>query len=287
MAYVFIQLLNGLQYGLVLFLITAGLTLIFGMMGVLNLAHGSVYMVGAYLFYALFSLTGQFWFSLLLVVLVALSFGAILERTFFRFLYDRDHLYQIMLTFGLIVVLDEGRAILFGNNVLNVPIPPVLDFGVRLAGLIDYPFYRIFLMGICGALALLLYFVIGRTQVGRYIRAANSSMETAKLLGIDTGRMFTAIFAAGVALTALAGALMAPITTIYPGIGGGVIVVSFVIIVIGGAGSIKGALIAAIMVGMLETVGQVFAPEFAACAPYALMALVLWLRPTGIFSRTA
>jgi branched-chain amino acid transport system permease protein len=286
MAYLSIQLLNGLQYGLVLFLVAAGLTLIFGLMGVLNLAHGSFYMIGAYLFYTLFSATGQFWLSLLLVALVSLAIGAALERSFFRFLYHRDHLYQLLLTFGLIVVLGEARAILFGNSVLNVPIPAALDFGVRLFGLIDYPFYRIFLMAVCGVLALAMYGLIAKTQAGRYIRAANANIEVAKLLGIDTGRVFTAVFAIGVALTSLAGALMAPITTIYPGIGGGIIVISFVIVVTGGVGSIKGAFVAAILVGMVETVGQILAPGIAAVAPYAAMAIVLWLRPDGLFPKT-
>jgi branched-chain amino acid transport system permease protein len=285
LAYFIVQALNGLQYGLILFLVSAGLTLIFGIIGVLNLAHGSFYMVGAYLLYAFYVLTNNFWLSLIFVLLSGFLFGILLERTFFRFMYKRDHLYQILLTFGLILVLNEGQTILFGNNVLDVPIPLVLDFSIKLFNMMDYPFYRIFLMCVCLALALAMYIGMSRTQIGRYVRAASSNLEMAKLLGINSSYLFTLIFAAGVAITSLAGALMAPLTTIFPGIGRSVIIISFVIIIIGGIGSVKGAFVAALALGLLETIGQVMLPEVSAIVPYIVMAIILRLRPEGFFLR--
>jgi len=283
-----VQCLNAVQYGLLLFLIASGLTLIFGILGVINLAHGSLYMVGAYLAYALTPLTtehfgGNFGVTILLGVALAWVFGYLLEWAFFSFLYRRNHLQQVLMTYGLILVLEELRSIIFGNDVHGVPIPASMTGTVSIAGVIDYPVYRLAVMSICIVLSLGMYALIQKTRLGMRIRAGADNRQMTRALGIDVPRLFRVVFALGVMLAMLAGMLDAPMSSVYPGMGNSVLIVSFVVVVIGGIGSVLGAFFAALLVGFADTFGKVFFPDFASVAVYLLMAAILLWRPTGLF----
>jgi branched-chain amino acid transport system permease protein len=283
-----VQCLNALQYGLLLFLVASGLTLIFGVMGVINLAHGSFYMVGAYMAWALapaFAHLAGFGFVAMLAagVVLALVLGWVLEWAFVSFLYERDHLQQVLMTYGLILVFEELRSLLAGNDVHGVAIPAWLAGSVRLGSLMDYPVYRLFISGICVGVALGLYGLISRTRVGMMVRAGASNREMVTVLGIDVKRLFRAMFAAGVALAVLAGMLAAPVSSVYPGMGNQVLIICFVVVVIGGIGSVRGAFAAALLVGAVDTFGKVFFPQAAGVLVYVLMALVLLWRPEGLF----
>jgi len=286
-----VQCLNALQYGLLLFLIASGLTLIFGVMGVINLAHGSFYMIGAYMAYALAPALGGstgLGFLATLVVGVALSvvFGYLLEWAFFSFLYEREHLQQVLMTYGLILVFEELRSLTLGDDVHGVAVPDALSGGIALGGLMSYPIYRLFISGVCVALALAMYAVISRTRIGMAIRAGSSNREMVSSLGIDVKRLFRMMFAAGVALATLAGMLAAPVSSVYPGMGNQVLIVCFVVVVIGGLGSVRGALAASLLVGAVDTFGKVFFPQAAGVLVYVLMAMVLLWRPEGLFKAT-
>jgi len=283
-----VQCLNALQYGLLLFLVASGLTLIFGVMGVINLAHGSFYMVGAYMAYALAPAFAQvpgigFVAMLAAGVALALVLGWALEWAFVSFLYDRDHLQQVLMTYGLILVFEELRSLVAGNDVHGVAIPGWLAGSVRLGSLMDYPVYRLFISGVCVLVALGLYAVIARTRLGMMVRAGAANREMVTALGIDVKRLFRAMFAAGVALAVLAGMLAAPVSSVYPGMGNQVLIICFVVVVIGGIGSIRGAFAAALLVGAVDTFGKVFFPQAAGVLVYVLMALVLLWRPEGLF----
>src|SRR3982750_1003860 len=252
-----VQCLNAVQYGLLLFLVASGLTLIFGIMGVINLAHGSFYMLGAYVAFALAPWFGD-WFVTRLVVGVALAavFGYLLEWAFFSFLYERDHLQQVLLTYALILVFEEMRSILVGNDVHGVAIPAWLAGGFSLGGLMEYPWYRVFASVACLVVALALYAVVNRTRLGMMIRAGASNRDMVRGLGIDITLLSRVVFAAGVALAALAGMIAAPLASVYPGMGSGVLIICFVIVVIGGIGSVTGALIASLLVGFVDVFGR-------------------------------
>lgn len=286
-----VQCLNALQYGLLLFLVASGLTLIFGVMGVINLAHGSFYMVGAYMAYALApafaGLAGFGFLAMLLVgVVLAVIFGYLLEWAFFSFLYERDHLQQVLMTYGLILVFEELRSLLLGDDVHGVTIPAWLSGSIPLGTLMAYPVYRLFISGVCVLLALGLYAVISRTKLGMMIRAGASNREMLSSLGIDVKELFRVMFAAGVALAVLAGMLAAPVSSVYPGMGNQVLIICFVVVVIGGIGSVRGALAAALLVGVVDTFGKVFFPQAAGVLVYVLMALVLLWKPGGLFKAT-
>ncbi len=281
-----IQVLNGIQYGLLLFLLASGLTLIFGIMGVINLAHGSFYMVGAYLAYWLAGETGSLWLALPLGVAISIGIGIVLESALIRRLYERDHLYQVLLTFGLILIFEELRSILFGNDVHGVAIPPALDFSIPLTETLSYPVYRLFISGVCVALAAALYFVIQKTRIGMMIRAGNSNREMAQVLGVNIPLLYAFVFAFGFALAAFAGMIAAPVSSVFPGMGHHILIICFVVVVIGGIGSIKGAMVAALLIGIADTLGKVLLPEFSGMAVYLLMAIVLIWRPRGLFQAT-
>jgi branched-chain amino acid transport system permease protein len=285
MELVLIQILNGLQYGLLIFLAASGLTLVFGIMGIINLSHGSFYMLGAYLSLTLTSLTGDVFLALALGLPLAFLFGAAVEWLVIRHLYERDHLQQVLLTFGLILIFNELQRMVWGTRPHSVPIPSYLFGSVRLSEVLSYPVYRLAVAGLCVALALAMMWVIQRTRVGRMIRAGESNREMVEVLGIDTRLLFRFVFAAGVALAAAAGIVAAPIESVYPGIGERILIISFVVVVIGGIGSIRGALVGAILIGLADAFGKVFLPEFASVLVYALMAAVLVLRPGGLFGR--
>jgi len=281
-----IQILNGIQYGLLLFLLASGLTLIFGIMGVINLAHGSFYMFGAYLAYWLARETGSLWLALPIGVAISIGIGIVLESALIRRLYQRDHLYQVLLTFGLILIFEELRSILFGNDVHGVAIPPVLDFSIPLTETQSYPVYRLFISAVCLALAAALYFVIQKTRIGMMIRAGNSNREMAQVLGVNIPLLYAFVFAFGFALAAFAGMIAAPVSSVFPGMGHHILIICFVVVVIGGIGSIKGAMIAALLIGIADTLGKVLLPEYSGMAVYLLMAIVLIWRPRGLFQAT-
>ncbi|TAH46958.1 MAG: branched-chain amino acid ABC transporter permease [Betaproteobacteria bacterium] len=280
-----IQTLNALQYGLLLFLVASGLTLVFGIMGIINLAHGSFYMIGAYLAFVLTSATGSLVLAIVLGIPLALLFGAFLEWALFSHLYKRDHLEQVLLTYGLILVFEELRSLLVGNDVHGVAIPAFLDASIRLTEVMSYPVYRLAISVVCIVLAVALYFVIQRTRLGMMIRAGNDDRTMVEALGININMIYRVVFALGVALAALAGMLAAPISSVFPNMGGQVLIISFVIVVIGGIGSVWGALVAALIVGFADTFGKVLLPEIAGMVVYLVMAVVLLWRPEGILKK--
>ena len=281
-----VQCLNAVQYGLLLFLVASGLTLIFGIMGVINLAHGSFYMLGAYLAFGLAPFFGQ-QFLLMLVcgVLLAALFGFVLEWVFFSYLYQRDHLQQVLMTYALILVFEEVRSLLVGNDVHGVQAPAWLAGSFALGGLMSYPWYRVFASIACLGVALALYWVVNRTRLGMMIRAGASNRDMVRGLGIDIKLLYRIVFAGGVALAALAGMIAAPLSSVYPGMGGSVLIICFVVVVIGGIGSISGALVASLLVGFVDTFGKVFFAEFSGIGVYLLMAIILVWRPEGLMRR--
>ena len=283
----FAQVLNGLQYGLLLFLISSGLTLVFGVMGVINLAHGSLFMVGAYAAWAIARQTGALWLALPAAVLGGLLMGALLERGLFRRFYQRDHLDQVLLTFALILLFEEARSFLAGNDFHSFPVPAVLDFSVPVAGDFSYSAYRLAVLALCVAVAGLMFLGIERTRVGSAVRAAAEKPEMVDLLGLDARRIHTLVFAVGTALAMLAGALAAPLHSVYPNMGDGFLIISFVVVVVGGVGSVAGAFWGALLIGLVDTLGKAYAPTVAGLAVYVLMAAVLLVRPHGLFARRA
>ena len=282
-----VQCLNAVQYGLLLFLVASGLTLIFGIMGVINLAHGSFYMIGAYLAFALAPYFGDWYLTKLLVgVLLAAVFGYLLEWAFFSFLYEREHLQQVLMTYALILVFEELRSMLVGNDVHGVQAPTWLAGGFKLGELMSYPWYRVFASAACIVLAAALYWVVNRTRLGMMIRAGASNRDMVRGMGIDIQRLYRIVFAGGVALAALAGMIAAPLSSVYPGMGGSVLIICFVVVVIGGIGSITGALVASLLVGFVDTFGKVFFAEYSGIGVYLLMAVILVWRPEGLMKRS-
>jgi len=281
-----IQTLNGVQYGLLLFLIASGLTIIFGIMGVINLAHGSFYMIGAYMALTFTQWTGNIFGAVLLGVPVAVVLGLVVERVFIVHLYKRDHLQQVLLTFGLILIFNELQSIIWGDDPHSVPVPGFLDASVPLTDTLNYPVYRLFLSTVCLGIAGGLYLLVNRTRLGMRIRAGAANSEMVQVLGINTKILFTTVFCIGVTLTALAGILAAPVESVYPGIGEQVLIISFVVVVIGGIGSIKGAFVGALLIGLARVYGQVYLPELSSVTVYALMAAILLWRPAGLYGRT-
>ncbi len=283
-----IQCLNSLQYGLLLFLVASGLTLIFGIMGVINLAHGSFYMIGAYMAYALAPVVGSTfgggYFATLAVGLVlAVILGYVLEWAFFSFLYEREHLQQVLMTYGLILVFEELRSLAVGDDVHGVQPPEILTGSLPLGDVMTYPVYRLFISAVCLLLALGMYLVFTRTRLGMMIRAGSTNREMVQSLGIDIKFLYRVVFAAGVAIAVLAGMVAAPVSSVYPGMGNSVLIVCFVVVVIGGIGSIRGALLAALLIGAVDTFGKVLLPQAAGVLVYVLMALILLWKPDGLF----
>lgn len=283
-----IQCLNSLQYGLLLFLVASGLTLIFGIMGVINLAHGSFYMIGAYMAFALAPVVGStfgggFFATLFVGLVLAVIFGYLLEWAFFSFLYEREHLQQVLMTYGLILVFEELRSLLVGDDVHGVQPPDFLAGTIPLGDMMTYPVYRLFISGVCLALALGMWFVFARTRLGMMIRAGSTNREMVQSLGIDIQFLYRVVFAAGVAVAVLAGMVAAPVSSVYPGMGNQVLIICFVVVVIGGIGSIRGALLAAMLIGVVDTFGKVVFPQAAGVLVYVLMALILLWKPNGLF----
>ena len=283
LALLLIQTLNAVQYGLLLFLVASGLTLIFGVMGVINLAHGSFYMMGAYLAFTLSSLTGNLLLTIVIGVLLSAVLGAALEWALFSHLYRRNHLQQVLLTYGLILIFEELRSVLVGDEVYSVAIPAWLNFSVPLGGIMTYPAYRLFMSGVCLLVALGLYVLIQRTRIGARIRAGASNRDMAQSLGINIDLVYRLVFSLGVALAAFAGMINAPSSTVSPGMGTQVLIVSFVVVIVGGIGSVWGALLASLLIAFADTFGKVFLPDYAGMAIYVVMAAILLWRPEGLF----
>jgi branched-chain amino acid transport system permease protein len=280
-----IQLLNSVQYGLLLFMLAAGLTLIFGIMGVVNLAHGSFYMLGAYLAYALSAQFGSLTAAILVGAVISVLFGLALEWLLFRHFYQRDHLDQVLLTFGLIYIFEELRSMLWGDDVHGVAVPAALDWSVPLTDTLSYPGYRIFMSGVCLVLALGLYLLISKTRLGMKIRAGAFNRDMAEALGINSKLIQAIVFALGVGLASVAGMIAAPVSSVYPNMGSQVLIMCFVVVVIGGIGSVRGALIAALLVGFVDTFGKVLLPSVSGMLVYVLMAAVLLWKPEGLFKQ--
>jgi len=295
-----IQCLNGLQYGALLFLISAGLTLVFGVMGFINLAHGVQYMIGAYLAFAYVSLTGNFMLAVVLSMGTALVFGLLLEYFVFRHLYDRDHLDQVLATFGIIIFLNEAVKVIFGPATLTVAPPEFLSGTIQLTETLRYPVYRFatILMGL--VVAALLYVTVSFTRVGMLIRAGATTPDMVSALGVNIQRLFMVVFGVGAMLAGFAGVIAAPLFSIEPGMGDNILIVAFVVIIIGGIGSIRGAFFAALLVGLIDTMGRTLAtstmglvfgpsmanqigPALASMLIYILMAAILVIRPQGLF----
>ena len=279
----FIQCLNSIQYGLLLFLVASGLTLIFGIMGVINLAHGSFYMLGAYLAFTLAGLTGSLLIAIPLGIVLAVAFGYVLEWVFFSYLYEREHLQQVLMTYGLILVFEELRSILVDDDVHGVTVPAMLDWALPIGNDMTYPVYRLFISAICLLVAAAMYLVIRRTRLGMMIRAGATNREMVQSLGINVTVLYRFVFALGVALLLLAGMIAAPVSSVYPGMGSQVLIVCFVVVVIGGIGSVKGAMVASLLLGFVDTFGKVFWQEASGVLVYLLMALILLWKPQGLF----
>lgn len=294
------QLLNGLQLGVMLFLMAAGLTLIFGVMGLINLAHGSLYMVGAFACAAVAAATGSFWIGLAASLVCAAAAGAIIEILVIRRLYHRDHLDQVLATFALILIFSEGTRWLFGSFPLYLDIPPLLQGAVALPGGAQYPVYRLAILATGALVALGLYLLIGKTRLGMRIRAGESDREMIGALGVDIRTLYTVVFALGAALAGLAGAMVGALQSVQVGMGEPVLILAFVVIVIGGIGSIKGALLGALLVGVVDTMGRFLLPQMlalflppsqagliggaaASILIYVMMALILAMKPRGLF----
>ena len=280
-----IQLLNSVQYGLLLFMLAAGLTLIFGIMGVVNLAHGSFYMLGAYTAWSLSSLSGSLTVAILGGAALSVLFGLALEWLLFRHFYQRDHLDQVLLTFGLIYIFEELRSILWGDDVHGVAIPELLSGSIPLTDNLSYPVYRLFISAVCIALAVGLYLLISKTRLGMKIRAGAFNRDMAEALGVNIKLIHSVVFGLGVALATVAGMIAAPISSVYPNMGSQVLIMCFVVVVIGGIGSVRGALIDALLVGLVDTFGKVLLPQVAGMLVYILMAAVLLWKPEGLFKQ--
>jgi branched-chain amino acid transport system permease protein len=294
------QVLNGLQFGVMLFLLAAGLTLVFGIMNLVNLAHGSLYMVGAYLATAAFGWTGSFVLAALFALAATLAVGMLVEVLTLRTLYERDHLDQVLATFGLILFFNEAVAIVWGRAALFTTVPRALSGQITLLPGLRYPAYRAVIILIGLAVALLLYVVVNRTRLGMLIRAGASNRTMVAALGVNVRVLYTVVFGFGAALAALGGVMAGPIYTVLPGMGEEILIQVFVVIVIGGIGSIRGALVGAVVVGMVDTLGRAFlkpmlstvigpsaandaGPALASMLIYLLMAAVLFFRPQGLF----
>tara|TARA_R110000868_G_scaffold143281_4_gene361296 strand:+ start:8612 stop:9535 length:924 start_codon:yes stop_codon:yes gene_type:complete len=294
------QTLNGIQFGVFLFLIAAGLTLVFGIMNMVNLAHGSLYMMGAYYAMTFVHLTGSFLLALVLTIPCALLTGIVLEIIALRTLYNRDHMDQVLATFGLILFFNELVRLVWGAEAQSMPMPPMFDGTVEIIPGVPYPVFRLIIILVGVLMAIFLFFLIARTRIGMLIRAGASNRTMVSALGINIRLLYTLVFGLGAALAGIAGAMAGPILSVEPGMGEEMLILAFVVIVVGGIGSIRGAVVAAIIVGVVETVGrstlpyllsqivssdqaQTAGPAIASMLIYVLMAGVLFFKPEGLF----
>jgi branched-chain amino acid transport system permease protein len=296
----FVQVLNGLQLGVLLFLIAAGLTLVFGVMDFINLAHGVQYMLGAYLAVAFYGLVGNFLLALILALLASLAFGLLLEFLVFRHLYERDHLDQVIATFGIILFLNHAVRVVWGAAPLTLPVPEAFTGSVLLAPGQLYPIWRLVIIASGIGVAALLYVLVTYTRLGMLVRAGATNARMVSALGVNIERLFMIVFGFGTMLAGFAGVMIAPIISVEPSMGTNILILALVVIVIGGIGSIRGAFVAALLIGLVDTLGRSFSidvlrlvmapspartvgPAIASMLIYVLMAIVLYLRPAGLF----
>ncbi len=296
----FEQLLNGLQFGFMLFLLSAGLTLVFGVMNLINLAHGSFYMVGAYVAATVMLASGSFVLALLVALLAAAACGLLVEVIVLRHLYRRDHLDQVLATFGLILFFNEAVRMIWGRQPLFMQLPEFLSSTVEVIPDVPYPLYRLVIIGVGLAVALGLYLLINHTRLGMRIRAGASDRSMIAALGVNIRWLYSLVFALGALLAGFAGVMAAPIFAVESGMGESILILTFVVIVIGGIGSIKGALLGALLVGLVDTLGRAFLPDLlqwlfttssansiaaslASMSIYILMAAILAFKPRGLF----
>jgi branched-chain amino acid transport system permease protein len=299
-ALVIIQVLNGLQFGVLLFLIAAGLTLVFGVMDFINLAHGVQYMLGAYLAVMFYGVFDNFLVALVMALIAALLFGLMLEFLVFRHLYGRDHLDQVMATFGIILFLNHAVRVVWGAAPLTLPVPDAFSGSIVLMDGLLYPVWRIVIIAAGLGVAAGLYLLVGHTRLGMLVRAGATNARMVSALGVNIERLFMIVFGFGTMLAGFAGIMIAPILSVEPGMGDNILILAFVVIVIGGIGSIRGAFVAALLIGLVDTLGRSFSvdilrlmmapsparmvgPAIASMSIYLLMAIVLYFRPAGLF----
>jgi branched-chain amino acid transport system permease protein len=287
------QLFNGIQYGLMLFLMAVGVTLIFGIMRVINLAHGSLFMLGGYFLVAGLNWTGSYWLALPIALVGIALVGVVLEFVIFRPLYSRGPLDQVLATFGLILFFNEAVTVIWGRDSLGLSIPSLLTGSVELMPGLYYPIYRLVITGVSIVVGLLLYLFITRTRVGALIRAGSDNREIVAALGINIGQIYLLMFVLSALLAAIAGITMSPLMSVEPGIGDPILILTLVVVVIGGIGSIRGALVGALLVGVFDTMSRVLLPiwlgtqassTLVSMVVYILMAVVLLYSRTGLFS---
>jgi branched-chain amino acid transport system permease protein len=298
------QLLNGVQFGVMLFLLAAGLTLIFGIMGVINLAHGSIYMIGAYAGTYVAAETGSFWLGIPAALAAAALTGVAMEFLVVRRLYGRDHLDQVLATFGLILMFNQAITMLFGRQPLFVTMPAVLDGSIELLPGLSYPVYRLTIILVGLLIALGLYFLINKTRIGMLVRAGSTNRDMVRALGVDIRLLYTLVFGLGALLAGLAGFMAGPILAVQVGMGEQILITTFVVVVIGGVGSVRGAFFASLLLGIVDTGLRAYLPGLlrqvmvgpeadalgagiSSMGIYLLMAIVLLIRPKGLFIRNS
>ncbi len=278
------QLLNGIQFGVTLFLMASGLTLVFGIMNFINLAHGSLYMVGAFVAATVQALTGSFLLGIAVAIPATAAIGVALELGLFRRFYGRSHLDQVLVTFGVVLMMNEATRLIFGPVPLRMPLPAALAGSIELAPGLIYPTFRLVVLGVGLAVAGLLWLVVMKTRLGMWVRAGSSNRAIAGAMGVDVSMVFAGLFAFGAALAGLAGLMAGPILAVQVGMGEPILILALVVTVIGGIGSIRGAFVAALMVGLVDTFGRVMLPPaLGSMAIFLLMALILAFKPKGLF----
>jgi branched-subunit amino acid ABC-type transport system permease component len=284
MELIFSQAMNSVVYAMLLFVLSAGLSLIFGLMNVINIAHGSFFMIGGYVALALAGATDSYWLALALAPVPAIAMGVVMERVFLRRLYKRGHLDQVLLTFGFTYIFVDGVRLLWGADIHTLAVPGVLEGALEI-GSLALPKYRLFIIGFGLTLAALLWLLLERSRFGAMVRASVDDAFTASGLGIDVSRLFSAVFALGIGLSALGGVVAAPVLGVYPGLDSEVLIPAFIVVVIGGLGSLKGAFIASIVVAVLDTLGKSYLPELSIFIVYLALVVVLLARPQGLCGR--
>ena len=283
LSFYLIQLLNGIQFGFLLFLVASGLTLVFGIMDVINLAHGSFYMIGAYLAYWLTGIFGNLFLGILFAIPLAIAIGMAVEKLAIAYVYKKGHLHQVLLTYALILIFDELQRFIWGNDSHSVDVPGLLSGSIPLTDIQVYPVYRLFISAVCIIIGVGMFYVIQKTKLGMRIRAGASNNEMVQALGINIERLFSVVFSLGVALAAFAGMIAVPVDSLYPGMGDNILIISLVVVVIGGIGSIKGAFVGAMIIGVSSIFGKTLLPDMASVIVYAMMAAILIWRPKGLF----
>ena len=282
----FVQLLNAVQYGLVLYLVASGLTLLLGIMGVINLAHGVFYMVGAYIAFAVAQHVGSFWLALPVGIVVGLALGAAIERLLLARLDAHDHLAQVLLSFGLIILTNEAQRIIFGSDAHAVAMPAGLDVSIPLSDTLAYPVYRLFVCAVGIAFVLAIHLTMKSTRIGMMLRASAENRDMARAMGVKVPAIYLGVTAAGIACAVAAGVIAAPLASVYPGMGDQILILSFVVVVLGGMGSVHGALASALLLGVVDAFGKQFFPAYAGFLVYAAMIAVLIARPHGLVRST-